>query len=181
MGRREMELKRRPWPGDTHSGKRAPARAAAWGAQAEERGSSLLLALILLMLVSVLAISLLFTVDVDLKTSRNYADSVVTIHDADSAINELQWRLNLKQVSRAYDYVILDCGPSLNLLNQNALSYADGDRSVPLEDPMTLLVADFVAMLQNGGSPNARERHREIVDRMALLDALRAAWPGPPG
>jgi len=34
-------------------------------------------------------------------------------------------RLNLMQVSRSYDYVILDCGPSLNLLNQNALSYAD--------------------------------------------------------
>lgn len=62
-----------------------------------------------------------------------------------------------------------------------ALSFADGARSVPLEDPMTLLVADFVAMLQNGGSPNARERHREIVDRSALLDSLRAAWPGPPG
>ena len=34
-------------------------------------------------------------------------------------------RLNSMQVSRRYDYVILDCGPSLNLLNQNALSYAD--------------------------------------------------------
>lgn len=34
-------------------------------------------------------------------------------------------RLNLMRVSRRYDYVILDCGPSLNLLNQNALSYAD--------------------------------------------------------
>ena len=29
------------------------------------------------------------------------------------------------KVSRRYDYVVLDCGPSLNLLNQNALSYAD--------------------------------------------------------
>ena len=34
-------------------------------------------------------------------------------------------RLNLMRVSRTYDYVVLDCGPSLNLLNQNALSYAD--------------------------------------------------------
>jgi chromosome partitioning protein len=34
-------------------------------------------------------------------------------------------RLNLMQVSRSYDYVIVDCGPSLNLLNQNALSYVD--------------------------------------------------------
>lgn len=61
-----------------------------------------------------------------------------------------------------------------------ALSFADDERSVPLEDPMTLLVADFVAMLQRGGGPTARERHREIVDRVALLDSLRAAWPGPP-
>ncbi len=34
-------------------------------------------------------------------------------------------RLNQMKVSRRYDYVVLDCGPSLNLLNQNALSYAD--------------------------------------------------------
>ncbi len=34
-------------------------------------------------------------------------------------------RLNQMKVSRRYEYVILDCGPSLNLLNQNALSYAD--------------------------------------------------------
>jgi chromosome partitioning protein len=34
-------------------------------------------------------------------------------------------RLNQMNVSRRYDFVLLDCGPSLNLLNQNALSYAD--------------------------------------------------------
>ncbi len=34
-------------------------------------------------------------------------------------------RLNLMRVSRRYDYVVVDCGPSLNLLNQNALSYVD--------------------------------------------------------
>ena len=34
-------------------------------------------------------------------------------------------RLSQMQVSRRYDYIIIDCGPSLNLLNQNALSYVD--------------------------------------------------------
>jgi len=34
-------------------------------------------------------------------------------------------RLNLMAVTRRYAYVVLDCGPSLNLLNQNALTYAD--------------------------------------------------------
>jgi chromosome partitioning protein len=34
-------------------------------------------------------------------------------------------RLNLMSISRRYDFVIIDCGPSLNLLNQNALSYVD--------------------------------------------------------
>ena len=34
-------------------------------------------------------------------------------------------RLNLLAVSRRYDFVLIDCGPSLNLLNQNALSYVD--------------------------------------------------------
>jgi chromosome partitioning protein len=44
---------------------------------------------------------------------------------ADVRSRVLTRRLNLMQVSRRYDYVVLDCGPSLNLLNQNALSYAD--------------------------------------------------------
>ncbi len=34
-------------------------------------------------------------------------------------------RLDKMQVSRRYDFVMIDCGPSLNLLNQNALSYVD--------------------------------------------------------
>jgi chromosome partitioning protein len=37
----------------------------------------------------------------------------------------LTQRLNLAQINKRYAYVVLDCGPSLNLLNQNALTYAD--------------------------------------------------------
>ncbi len=43
----------------------------------------------------------------------------------ESRARVLTKRLGLMAVSKRYDYVILDCGPSLNLLNQNALSYAD--------------------------------------------------------
>src|SRR6185436_4789346 len=45
--------------------------------------------------------------------------------DVDVRSRVLTERLNLMQVTRRYAYVIIDCGPSLNLLNQNALTYAD--------------------------------------------------------
>jgi chromosome partitioning protein len=45
--------------------------------------------------------------------------------DADTRARAMTHRLNTMKVSRRYDYVVLDCGPSLNLLNQNALRYAD--------------------------------------------------------
>lgn len=43
----------------------------------------------------------------------------------DARSRMLTKRLNLMSVSRKYDAIIIDCGPSLNLLNQNALSYVD--------------------------------------------------------
>jgi len=43
----------------------------------------------------------------------------------DTRSRVLTKRLNMMAISRRYDFVIIDCGPSLNLLNQNALSYAD--------------------------------------------------------
>ncbi len=45
--------------------------------------------------------------------------------DPEERARVLMQRLNLMKVTRRYAYVILDCGPSLNLLNQNALTYAD--------------------------------------------------------
>ena len=51
--------------------------------------------LLLVVLASLLAASMLFMVNVDLKTSRVYADSIHALTDTDSAIQEVIWRLNL--------------------------------------------------------------------------------------
>ena len=57
------------------------------------------------------------------------------------------------------------------------LSFRDGARVVPFEDPMSQLVRGFVTALSRGGTgEETRTRHRQIVERMALLDQLRSAW-----
>jgi chromosome partitioning protein len=54
------------------------------------------------------------------------ATEIWLAHQApDARARVLNQRLNLAKVTRRYSYVILDCGPSLSLLNQNALTYAD--------------------------------------------------------
>lgn len=55
------------------------------------------------------------------------------------------------------------------------LSFADGDRSVAVSDPLGLLVADFVRELRERGGAAAASRTREIVVRMQLLEAIVAA------
>lgn len=62
-----------------------------------ERGSSLLLVLCLAALLSLLAMSLFFTTDVDFRTSKNQVDRVTSLADTDAALSEVIWRLNLTQ------------------------------------------------------------------------------------
>jgi len=56
------------------------------------------------------------------------------------------------------------------------LSFVDeGGRAVPLDDPMTQLVADFVAALSGSAPPKP---HPGITDRMELLEQLVDAYRG---
>jgi len=58
---------------------------------------------------------------------------------------------------------------------------ADDDRTVPLPDPLTLLVSDFVRALAGRtgatpGDPAAVQRAREIVERIELLEQIVAGF-----
>jgi hypothetical protein len=55
------------------------------------------------------------------------------------------------------------------------LSFQDGDRAVPVEDPLALLTADFVRALEHGVDDHST-RPREIVERMAMLEQVATAW-----
>ena len=56
------------------------------------------------------------------------------------------------------------------------LSFAADGRTVPLPDPLTLLVADFVRALPSPGERAAAGRSREIAQRMELLESIVAGF-----
>jgi hypothetical protein len=56
------------------------------------------------------------------------------------------------------------------------LSFADANRSVPVHDPLTLLIADFVAALGDTPGERRRSRGREISQRMQLLADIAGAY-----
>jgi chromosome partitioning protein len=73
-------------------------------------------------------------------------------------------RLNRMHVSRRYDHVLLDCGPSLNLLNQNALSYAD-----EVVIPVTCDYLALVGVKQVLRTIKDVERHLKHAVRIAAV------------
>jgi hypothetical protein len=56
------------------------------------------------------------------------------------------------------------------------LSFADANRSVPVPDPLALLIADFVAALGDTPGEGRRTRGREINQRMRLLADIAGAY-----
>jgi predicted dehydrogenase len=56
------------------------------------------------------------------------------------------------------------------------LFFAADGRTVPLPDPLTQLVADFVRALPPAGEPARASRSQEIAERMELLDGIVSAF-----
>lgn len=56
------------------------------------------------------------------------------------------------------------------------LSLVDSERSVPLEDPLTLLVSEFVKALRDASAGSGKSRAREIAQRMQLLTDIATAY-----
>jgi hypothetical protein len=56
------------------------------------------------------------------------------------------------------------------------LSFASSDRTVPIDDPLSTLVADFVARLRAPDEADRRSRARDIERRMQLLAELAGAY-----
>jgi len=56
------------------------------------------------------------------------------------------------------------------------LSFADSDRIVAIDDPLSTLVADFVALLRTPDEAGHRSRARDIEQRMRLLAELASRY-----
>jgi predicted dehydrogenase len=56
------------------------------------------------------------------------------------------------------------------------LSFAASGRTVPIDDPLSILVADFVARLRASDEADRRSRARDIDQRMRLLAELAGAY-----
>jgi hypothetical protein len=56
------------------------------------------------------------------------------------------------------------------------LSFRSSDRTVPIDDPLTTLVTDFVARLRAPDEADRRARARDIAERMRLLADLASAY-----
>ena len=57
-----------------------------------EKGSTLVFVLIFLLLVSLIAMSIVFTTEVEFRTSVAFQDQHAALSNTDSAINEVFWR-----------------------------------------------------------------------------------------
>jgi hypothetical protein len=62
-----------------------------------------------------------------------------------------------------------------------ALSFTEGERRVPLPDPLPQLVGEFVTALAGGDPEAAAVRRHGIGERMRLLADFTAAWRGGAG
>ena len=56
------------------------------------------------------------------------------------------------------------------------LSFTSSDRIVAIDDPLSTLVADFVARLRAPDEADRRSRARDIEQRMRLLAELASAY-----
>lgn len=60
------------------------------------------------------------------------------------------------------------------------LAFEDAGRQVELEDPLRLLVRDFVRSVEADDLRDSMHRHREIVERMRLLEEIASAYARAP-
>ena len=93
---------------------------------------------------------------------------------------ELEVEIELLRSDRHPRQAILEIdghrGERLVAADGYQLSWAADGRTVPLPDPLTLLVADFVAALPPPGERATASRSREIAERMELLERIVTAF-----